>query len=69
MNNWTGKTSRRAFLHGSTALAGGMLVGCGDGGNTDGGSAEVIDEAYENIFDGKTLTGWHGNPEKIGHGT
>ena len=21
------------------------------------------------LFDGKTLTGWHKNPEKIGHGT
>ncbi|MFK5923817.1 MAG: DUF1080 domain-containing protein [Verrucomicrobiota bacterium] len=83
MNTWTGKTSRRAFLHGSTALAGGMLIGCdkeepgaavkdaaGAGGGelcTDcvaGGS-----QGFTQIFDGKTLEGWHVNPEKIGHGT
>ena len=73
MNTWNEKTSRRAFLHGSTALAGGMLIGCGDDGKPDGGSnsddAGTVDVAYENIFDGKTLAGWHVNPEKIGHGT
>ena len=30
MNTWTRKTSRRAFLHGSTALAGGLLIGCSE---------------------------------------
>ena len=24
---------------------------------------------FESIFDGKTLNGWHKNPQKIGHGT
>ncbi len=27
------------------------------------------DAGFEPIFDGKTLKGWHKNPEKIGHGT
>src|SRR5688572_7327963 len=26
-------------------------------------------EGYLPLFDGKTLNGWHKNPEKIGHGT
>ena len=24
---------------------------------------------WSELFDGKTLTGWHKNPERIGHGT
>jgi len=27
------------------------------------------DKGFVSIFDGKTLTGWHKNPAKIGHGT
>ncbi|MBI1899894.1 MAG: DUF1080 domain-containing protein [Planctomycetia bacterium] len=27
------------------------------------------DEGWISLFDGKTLNGWHKNPEKIGHGT
>ena len=27
------------------------------------------DVGFVSIFDGKTLTGWHKNPERIGHGT
>lgn len=27
------------------------------------------EEGFIELFDGKTLTGWHKNPEKIGHGT
>lgn len=27
------------------------------------------DEKWISLFDGKSLTGWHKNPEKIGHGT
>lgn len=26
-------------------------------------------EGFKSLFDGKTLSGWHKNPEKIGHGT
>ncbi len=27
------------------------------------------EEGFEDLFDGKTLAGWHKNPEAIGHGT
>ena len=27
------------------------------------------EEGFVSIFDGKTLNGWHKNPEAIGHGT
>ena len=27
------------------------------------------DDGFVSICDGKTLTGWHKNPERIGHGT
>ncbi len=34
------------------------------------GAAPAADDAgFEPIFDGKTLKGWHKNPQKIGHGT
>ena len=73
MNKWNERTSRRAFLHGSTAIAGGMLIGCGEGAKTEGGSAGADTggggDGFAKIFDGETLTGWHVNPEKIGHGT
>src|SRR5579871_1932197 len=32
-------------------------------------SAQGEDAGFISIFDGKTLNGWHKNPEKIGHGT
>src|SRR5689334_13166732 len=32
-------------------------------------SAARAEEGYIELFDGKTLNGWHKNPEKIGHGT
>ena len=36
-----------------------------------GAAAETKDDAegWIELFDGKTLKGWHKNPEKIGHGT
>src|SRR5215470_12558056 len=27
------------------------------------------EDGYIELFDGKTLNGWHKNPERIGHGT
>ncbi len=30
---------------------------------------EKREVGFESVFDGKTLAGWHKNPEKIGHGT
>jgi hypothetical protein len=32
-------------------------------------SAAAADEKWIELFDGKTLTGWHKNPQRIGHGT
>ena len=32
-------------------------------------TASGDDQGYVSIFDGKTLNGWHKNPERIGHGT
>ena len=32
-------------------------------------SARAADDDFKPIFDGKTLAGWHKNPERIGHGT
>ena len=29
----------------------------------------AADDDFKPIFDGKTLNGWHKNPERIGHGT
>ena len=29
----------------------------------------AADDEYLSLFDGKTLNGWHKNPERIGHGT
>src|SRR5579872_4516756 len=31
--------------------------------------ARADDEGFISVFDGKTLNGWHKNPERIGHGT
>jgi hypothetical protein len=31
--------------------------------------ALAAEEGFESLFDGQTLTGWHKNPQRIGHGT
>ncbi len=57
-------TTRREFLRatgmavGGAALSGGLL-----------GEARAAEEKWITLFDGKTLTGWHKNPKRIGHGT
>src|SRR5262249_20280528 len=33
------------------------------------GSAARAEDGWIDLFDGKTLDGWHKNPQKIGHGT
>jgi len=62
-------TNRRQFVSNLTIggsslmLAGGLnLVAWGTSVNDD-------QEGWKSLFDGKSLKGWHKNPERIGHGT
>lgn len=65
-------TDRRSFLKSAAAIAAGsiampsILTGCKEDRPA---SATASEEGFESIFDGKTLNGWHKNPEPIGHGT
>ena len=59
------KTSRRQFLKSTATSAAALTVA--------GICPQVVPAAEEddwiNLFDGKSLAGWHKNPERIGHGT
>jgi len=62
----TMNASRRKFLQTSTALAAGAALApslCSLA------SAAPQSPDWIDLFDGKTLDGWHKNPAKIGHGT
>ena len=63
---------RRTFLAGmiGAGLAGGLL-GCAASAAPEKPAPEKSsgEEGYVPIFDGKTLTGWHTNRQKIFHGT
>jgi hypothetical protein len=37
--------------------------------STSGDDQPKLEPGFRSIFNGKDLTGWHKNPEKIGHGT
>ena len=52
--------SRRIFLAASTTA----LAGSGSSFGVDADQSDWIE-----LFDGKTLNGWHKNPKRIGHGT
>ncbi|MGZ0172573.1 MAG: 3-keto-disaccharide hydrolase [Planctomycetales bacterium] len=53
-------STRRNFLTASAAgLVGASLAPC----------LYAAESGWIELFDGKTLKGWHGNPERIGHGT
>jgi len=54
-------TSRRSFLQTSSILALASTI------NLRAFAAPA--DGWIELFDGKTLKGWHKNPEKIGHGT
>jgi hypothetical protein len=56
------RTTRREFLAASTAVAVSSQL-------ASGLYAAPEDDDWIELFDGKTLKGWHKNPEKIGHGT
>jgi hypothetical protein len=55
---------RRSFL----AIAAGGAAGLGAGLKPLRGAA-AVDREWTELFNGKSLDGWHKNPEKIGHGT
>jgi hypothetical protein len=52
--------NRREFLATSTAVVLGASLGS---------PALAAESDWIELFDGKTLAGWHKNPERIGHGT
>ena len=62
-------TTRREFLRQTAVttttltVAGHFAPGLWAAGNS------TDDDGWKSLFDGKTLDGWHRNPEKIGHGT
>ncbi len=57
--------SRRAFLKSTATLAGAAALPQ----IWIPGAAAKDADGFRSLFDGKTLTGWHKNPERIGHGT
>ncbi len=65
----TERTERRLFLRTAASIAAApaflflpRLLG-------DEAPTKTDSDGYIQLFDGKTLKGWHKNPEKIGHGT
>lgn len=47
-----------------------LVVACCVAAGSSGSASSVFaEEAWIELFDGKTLAGWHKNPRKIGHGT
>ncbi len=57
----------------AVALGAGLLVNAREGqarGDDKAPAADKKEQAnWKKLFDGKSLAGWHKNPEKIGHGT
>lgn len=58
--------TRRAF---GLALAAGLLTTTAGADEKKRAADKPDKDGYLSLFDGKTLKGWHKNPEKIGHGT
>jgi hypothetical protein len=61
--------NRRRMMSTSASLAGAYLVGRSVTAASTGGRPDAAPAKWIELFDGKTLKGWHKNPEKIGHGT
>ena len=59
-------TDRRTFLASSLAASTAIAAG---GSLHRLAFAAPAKKKWESLFDGKTLEGWHKNPERIGHGT
>ena len=60
------RTSRRRFL--KQSAAGASVLALGAALHPLAYAAEP-EEKWIELFDGKTLEGWHKNPQRIGHGT
>lgn len=56
-------SSRRDFLQTVSAVS----IGCWL--SPHGSAAPKTDDGFVELFDGRTLNGWHTNAERIGHGT
>ncbi|RIK74505.1 MAG: hypothetical protein DCC67_16485 [Planctomycetota bacterium] len=59
---------RRRMLATGVGVIGGSILG-GSVAPVFAADAAADDDAWIQLFDGKSLDGWHKNPEKIGHGT
>jgi hypothetical protein len=65
----------RGMMNAVRAVAGlavvlGLAIGClTDGMPVAGEDQPRLEPGFRSLFNGKDLTGWHKNPEKIGHGT
>jgi hypothetical protein len=71
--NARNEMNRRQILATGAATAGGIIlasnVGWGQNAKPQAAVADAPDaEGWITLFDGKSLDGWHKNPEKIGHG-
>jgi hypothetical protein len=64
--NMSLRTDRRSFLKTAAVVTSSISLGPGFGSLV---SAAQNQSEWINLFDGKTLAGWHKNPQKIGHGT
>jgi hypothetical protein len=56
-------------MHARSICASLLLLAAGAFLPAASGALAADDEGWVRLFDGKTLTGWHKNPERIGHGT
>lgn len=60
--------SRRNMLASSAGAAGAVMLG-GAATHFTAAESKTDNDGWIQLFDGKSLEGWHTNPEKIGHGT
>ena len=62
MHSTSDPVSRRNFLKETTAATAALAA-------LPLGQAHAAEGEWIKLFDGKTLDGWHKNPQRIGHGT
>lgn len=61
--------TRRQMIAATTGLAGGALLNTTAPVRAATTATQAADDGWTTLFDGKSLEGWHTNPEKIWHGT